>query len=437
MVRTSGSAVFSEERPRGRAPALLALSLATVFVAGLVAHHQGLRIIRIETSSANTNEPPFIHRSEQVRIEHQYQERLEALRSQLQTDRAQMREAQRAHAAEVAAFHRFDKSLEIAALRAQKTEALEALRSETDRAFVSMQSEQVRALAAEREAKANLERSFQAQIASLNQERERLQKQNIAQAASIKREQDKLEQQYRRQLSELQRRLAGTVERIAQIEGAQHSLIKSLGIKTEPQSRPRGGQGGTFQPLDRPRPGTGGFSSGASSLLEDLDLLERGIAPIEQIWRQSLMPLTQRPVALPLQEPFYISSHFGLRTDPITRRASRHEGVDLVARHGAPVHATAAGRVARSGPAGPHGQLIEIDHDNGYVTRYAHLSQRTVQVGQRVELGQMIGRVGRTGRATGVHLHYELVHNGKTIDPTRAFGHKLWAAHERQSFSQR
>jgi murein DD-endopeptidase MepM/ murein hydrolase activator NlpD len=71
------------------------------------------------------------------------------------------------------------------------------------------------------------------------------------------------------------------------------------------------------------------------------------------------------------------------------------------------------------------------------MTRYAHLSQRTVQVGQRVELGQLLGRVGRTGRATGVHLHYELVHNGKTIDPTRAFGQKLWAEHDRQSFSYR
>jgi murein DD-endopeptidase MepM/ murein hydrolase activator NlpD len=437
MARTSGSAVFSEERPRGRAPALLTLGFAAVLVAGLVGHHQGLRIVQIDTTSSTSDKPALIHRSELARIEQQYQERLEALRSQLQEERVQMREAQRAHAAEIAAFHQLDKTLEVAALRSQQTQALEALQSEKDRVLESLQSEKARVLAAEREAKVSLERKLQAQIASLSQERDRLQKQSIAQAASIKREQDKLEQQYKRQLSELQRRLAGTVERIAQIEGAQLSLIKSLGIKADPQSRPRGGQGGTFQPLDRPRPGIEGFGSGASSLLEDLQLLERGIAPIERVWRQSLMPLTQRPVALPLQDPFYISSHFGLRTDPLTRRASRHEGVDLVARHGAPVLATAAGRVTRSGPAGPHGQLVEIDHDNGYMTRYAHLSQRTVQVGQRVELGQLLGRVGRTGRATGVHLHYELVHNGKTIDPTRAFGQKLWAEHDRQSFSYR
>ncbi len=386
------------------------------FVATSVAmlYQSGFRLVQIDPASVAAGAPPIVSRAELARIESQYQERLDALRHQLQVEREQLQELHRIQAAEVARFHRIDK----------------------ERSLLALHEDKVRTLREHETEKARQLQHLQSQLSAARTEFDRELKQRATQIATLTREQTRIEQQYRKQLADLQKRLAGTVERIAQIETAQVGLMRSLGLPNpDPKARPA--RGGAFQPLDRPRPGADTFEAEVQSTTKDLDLLERGVQPIEQLWRSRLLPFTQRPVALPLEESFYISSHFGLRTDPMTRRASRHEGVDLVTRMGAPVIATASGRVTRSGPAGPHGQLIEIEHAGGYVTRYAHLSARNVQQGEQVVLGQTIGRVGRSGRATGVHLHYELLQNGVAIDPTRAFSQEIWARHDRESFSYR
>ncbi|HEY5256798.1 MAG TPA: M23 family metallopeptidase [Candidatus Baltobacteraceae bacterium] len=95
-----------------------------------------------------------------------------------------------------------------------------------------------------------------------------------------------------------------------------------------------------------------------------------------------------------------------------------HEGVDLGADEGAAVHASAAGTVVAAGWDGSYGKKIVVDHGNGYQSWYAHLSEIDVRVGQTVYKGQSIGLVGETGFATGPHLHYQLMHEGKAIDPT-------------------
>ncbi len=113
----------------------------------------------------------------------------------------------------------------------------------------------------------------------------------------------------------------------------------------------------------------------------------------------------------------YLSSRFGRRIDPFTGRPAFHRGLDFSARIGTPVHAPAAGRVTRASRKGSLGQLIEIDHGNGVFTRYGHLDQFLVKKGDWVRRGQVIGRVGTTGRSTGPHLHYEVVQNGKWQNP--------------------
>jgi murein DD-endopeptidase MepM/ murein hydrolase activator NlpD len=94
-----------------------------------------------------------------------------------------------------------------------------------------------------------------------------------------------------------------------------------------------------------------------------------------------------------------------------------HAGVDLKAEHGDPVTATADGRVSRSELTDAYGKVIDIEHDNGVMTRYAHLSELGVEAGDRVRAGQFIGRVGTTGRSTGPHLHYETRIDDRPIDP--------------------
>lgn len=125
---------------------------------------------------------------------------------------------------------------------------------------------------------------------------------------------------------------------------------------------------------------------------------------------------------LPLRAPLkamQVASGFGMRRDPINRRGAMHEGVDLVAPLRSPVAATGPGVVAFAGNRGRYGKLVEIDHGMGVRTRYAHLGAIRVAPGQKVAVGAIIGLVGRTGRTTGPHLHYEILVDGKPNNPTR------------------
>jgi murein DD-endopeptidase MepM/ murein hydrolase activator NlpD len=120
----------------------------------------------------------------------------------------------------------------------------------------------------------------------------------------------------------------------------------------------------------------------------------------------------------PLEGSHRVSSAFGARrVHPILHRVLPHLGVDLAAPRGMPVHATADGVVVDAGWHGGYGNLVEVQHPNGYSTRYAHLSAILVRPGTPVKQGDELGRVGMTGLATGPHLHYEVRRGGRAVDP--------------------
>jgi murein DD-endopeptidase MepM/ murein hydrolase activator NlpD len=118
----------------------------------------------------------------------------------------------------------------------------------------------------------------------------------------------------------------------------------------------------------------------------------------------------------------YISSQFGSRTDPFTGRRAFHKGIDFAGREGADVVAVASGVVTWSGQRYGYGQMVEINHGNGYVTRYAHNVDNLVAVGDTVKRGQVIARMGDTGRATGPNLHFEVLLNDRPVDPLTYIG---------------
>ncbi|HUG62653.1 MAG TPA: M23 family metallopeptidase [Methylomirabilota bacterium] len=125
---------------------------------------------------------------------------------------------------------------------------------------------------------------------------------------------------------------------------------------------------------------------------------------------------------VPLQVPLdgaSMSSNFGSRSDPFLGSVAFHAGVDFRSPSGRPVAATASGRVVVAGRNGGYGNLVEIDHGKGLTTRYAHLSRIAVKVGEEIAAGDIIGRVGSTGRSTGPHLHYETRVNGTAVNPQR------------------
>lgn len=161
--------------------------------------------------------------------------------------------------------------------------------------------------------------------------------------------------------------------------------------------------GGPLIPLDSSMI----FDSKVKELDEALDTLDQ---------------LKKEARRLPLANPapgHSVTSPFGVRTDPILGTAALHSGMDFRAPIGMAARVTAPGVVTKAGWNGGYGRMVEIDHGNGFATRYGHLSEIDVTVGEKVEAGAIIGKTGSSGRSTGPHLHYEVRHNGEAIDPLR------------------
>ena len=185
------------------------------------------------------------------------------------------------------------------------------------------------------------------------------------------------------------------------------SVLSDLGV--DPAKAPAGaGLGGPFVPLKPPRSGASAF---------DRQLYHINVARAEI--NQYSHTLVSVPVRKPVTGEVDMSSPFGMRLDPFLGRPAIHTGIDLRGEIGEPVHATAAGRVTIAGREGGYGNMVEISHGNGLATRYGHLSQIDVKVGQTVRIGEIIGKIGSTGRSTGPHLHYETRINGEAVDPQK------------------
>jgi murein DD-endopeptidase MepM/ murein hydrolase activator NlpD len=127
--------------------------------------------------------------------------------------------------------------------------------------------------------------------------------------------------------------------------------------------------------------------------------------------RERVMP-SGRPV-----ESGWLSSKFGKRADPFTGKLEHHEGVDFAGKEGADVVAVGDGVVSWAGKRFGYGNMVEVTHGNGYVTRYGHNKKSLVKVGDTVKKGQLVALMGSTGRSTGPHVHFEVLHNGKTVNP--------------------
>ncbi|KST61007.1 peptidase M23 [Methylobacterium sp. GXS13] len=207
-------------------------------------------------------------------------------------------------------------------------------------------------------------------------------------------------------------RLARVVERAGDTVRRLRGLIGRTGLDPDRLDPTTAGTGGPLVPLDaRALDGTGIANGFASTL----DLARRTLGDGERLHRLA--------AALPLRRPIrgepVVSSPFGTRLDPFTRGLAIHTGLDLKAEFGEPARATAPGRVSAADYAGGYGNMVEIDHGHGVVTRFGHLARISVRPGQRVAAGDMIGAVGSTGRSTGAHLHYETRIDGEPIDPQR------------------
>jgi murein DD-endopeptidase MepM/ murein hydrolase activator NlpD len=138
-------------------------------------------------------------------------------------------------------------------------------------------------------------------------------------------------------------------------------------------------------------------------------------AQVEKLNRTLALVPYRKPVVGEVE----FTSGFGIRSDPFLGRPAMHTGLDFRAATGDPIRATANGRVTSAAYAGGYGKMVEIDHGNGLATRYGHMSEIHVKVGDTIKIGQVIGLVGSTGRSTGSHLHYETRIDGEAVDPQK------------------
>jgi Peptidase family M23 len=184
-------------------------------------------------------------------------------------------------------------------------------------------------------------------------------------------------------------------------------VLADLGVDLGRGASVEGGVGGPFVPVVLNKEALG---------------FERQLHRIKSA-RAMVARLTHAISSIPLRKPvdgdIDPASGFGVRMDPFTSSPAMHTGLDLHGETGDPVRATADGKVTSAGWSGGYGRVIDIDHGNGMSTRYGHLSAIDVRVGQSIRTGQIIGRIGSTGRSTGPHLHYETRVRGGAVDPQK------------------
>jgi murein DD-endopeptidase MepM/ murein hydrolase activator NlpD len=217
--------------------------------------------------------------------------------------------------------------------------------------------------------------------------------------------QTSLDQVERRQMAALSSAEESIESRVRRMRG----VITDLGLDMAQleAATPRSGIGGPFVPV---------------KLAAEAGAFERQLYRIN-VNRAQMQRLNATLALVPYRKPVIgeveFTSGFGVRSDPFLGRPAMHTGLDFRAASGDPVRATANGKVVSSGWAGGYGRMVEIDHGNGLSTRYGHLSEINVKVGDIIKIGQVIGAVGSTGRSTGPHLHYETRIDGDAVDPQK------------------
>jgi murein DD-endopeptidase MepM/ murein hydrolase activator NlpD len=207
-------------------------------------------------------------------------------------------------------------------------------------------------------------------------------------------------------VDEIQGRLSG-------IENTAGQIADELGM--EAALVPAGGGGPTIvgrSPLLSELESLSGRAAGVRESLEQLD----------DAFRVRSRLLSATPAIMPAQGWF--SHGFGWRKDPFSGKRQFHRGIDIVNHRGTPIYATADGVVSRAVRVADLGKTVDVSHGGGYVTRYAHLNEITVRPGQKIRRGEQIGKMGSTGRSTGDHLHYEVFHDGRRVNPWKYLGQR-------------
>jgi len=239
-----------------------------------------------------------------------------------------------------------------------------------------------------------------------------------------------LQQQIRQQNSQLgsvrveaQRSLDALAVKLGQLQ-AQSTRLNALGERLVQMGKLDGGEFDFDQ-----APAVGGvedssgtgyalppaLETGIDQLTGQFNIQQAQLSALQSLLLDARIESNLKPTGMPV--PGYISSYFGVRPDPFDGQSERHTGIDIATPYGTSVHAVAEGMVTYAGVRRGYGNVVEIDHGNGYMTRYAHNSKLDVHPGQHVQVGEVIAQAGSTGRSTGSHVHFEVWYDGRVVNP--------------------
>ena len=243
-----------------------------------------------------------------------------------------------------------------------------------------------------------------------------------AKVASLKHDLDRQQKQLVDARKDAQREINAIAARVGELQ-AQANRLNALGQRLTRNGKLSEGEF-DFDKL----PGMGGAEAAsdvaAGDLLKSLDLLQnqfddsgRQLTLLESMLYDQQLQLAAIPSGRPSKG--YITSGFGKRNDPFRGGLAHHLGIDFDANPGDPVAAAAGGVVSVSGVKSGYGNVVEVDHGNGYRTLYGHNSRLLVRAGDIVRAGQTLARAGSTGRSTGPHVHFEVHVNGRPVNPRR------------------
>ncbi len=226
----------------------------------------------------------------------------------------------------------------------------------------------------------------------------------LLQYARVERENEALKREYLTQLNALRSRLASLEAEAHQVRQTAREMgieVEDADLEPTPSEAARG-KGGPHE---------------LQFFAEEIARVEATLKTLRAHLERERERHRRTPRGWPVEGP--LNARFGIRRNPFGEGYEFHAGVDLEARHGEPVRATADGTVVFAAYWGGYGNLVIVDHGHGLTTFYGHLSRISVRVGQAVKRGQIVGRAGSTGRSTGPHVHYEVRVNDRPVNPRR------------------
>ena len=226
---------------------------------------------------------------------------------------------------------------------------------------------------------------------------------------------DNLNYFYRSKLNEIQLKQQQINDKVSELEEKNKALTKLLSphLKFKEHITEKD-LGGAYLPANL---------ESNKSLMDSMDIALRQIVlhqkrveKASQYWGQYYEDLSHIPISIPVTY-VSLSSGFGVRTDPLNNFLSEHTGLDFQGPIGMPIYASGDGKVISTGWDNAYGLTVKIEHQNGFVSKYAHASKVLVTEGQEIKAGQEIAQIGTTGRSTGPHLHFEIIKSGKPVNP--------------------